>query len=81
MTTLLQSRGTVTFETNHGKTIAIEATPRLIERTPDMENTLKNIMQDFIYGFKITSYGKYLENKVEERALKNIENAEINLNF
>ncbi len=78
LTTLLQSRGTITFETNHGKTIEVKATPRLIDRTPEMENTLEKIMQDFIYGFKIPSYGKRLKEKVEKRALKNIENAEFN---
>lgn len=78
LTTLLQSRGTITFETNHGTTIEVEATARLIDRTPEMKNTLEKIMQDFIYGFKIPSYGKRLKEKVEKRALENIENAEFN---
>lgn len=80
LTTLLQSRGTITFETDHGKTIEVDATARLIDRTPEMKNTLEKIMQDFIYGFKIPAYGKHLKEKVEKRALENIENAEFNFN-
>ncbi len=73
LTTLLQNRGTVTFEGDYGKTIEIETMPRLVERTPQMQDSLEKIMNSIINGFKIPGYGKWLQERVEKRALKNIE--------
>ncbi|MBO7605092.1 MAG: hypothetical protein J6S61_01315, partial [Elusimicrobiaceae bacterium] len=81
LTTLLQNRGTVTFEGDYGKTIEIESVPRLIERKPQIQQSLEQIMASIINGFKIKPYGRYLQNKVEKRALKNIEKAEFNFDF
>ena len=73
LTSLLQNRDTVTFEGDAGKTIQIENMPRLTERTPEMTSALKQIMETFIHGFRIPSYGKFLESTVEDRAIKNLE--------
>ena len=81
LTTLLQNRGTVTFEGDYGKTIEIESVPRLIERTPQMQESLEKIMASIINGFKIKAYGKHLQNKVEKQALKNLENLDYNFDF
>lgn len=78
LTTLLQNRGTVTFEGNYSKTFEIETMPRLVERTPQMQESLEKIMNSIIDGFKIHDYGNFLKNRVEKRALKNIEKAEFN---
>ncbi len=81
LTTILQNRGYVTFEGEYGRTINIEMKPRLIERTPEMQQSLEKIMRSIIYGFKILGYGRLLKNKVEKRAIENFNNSDIMLNY
>ena len=45
-----------------------------------MQESLEKIMADIIDGFKIKTYGNFLQNQIEKQALKNIEKAEFNLN-
>lgn len=81
LTTLLQNRGSVTFEGDYGRTIDIDLPPRLIERNPEMQQSLEKIMHSIIYGFRIPAYGRWLKERVEERAIKNFENSEYRLNY
>ena len=81
LTTLLQNRGSVTFEGDYGRTIDIDLTPRLMERTPEMQQSLEKIMNSIVYGFRIPAYGRWLKERVEERAIENFENSEYRLNY
>ena len=88
LTTLLQDRASVTFEGYYGRTIDIELIPRLIERTPEMQDSLEKIMRDIINGFGylwgihvLPNYGSWLEKKIIDRAEENLRNDKIIENY
>lgn len=77
LSALLQSQSTITFGYETGESITIPTMPRLIERTPEMQKTLKRLMLIHTNNYKINKLGKLFDNKVKNQAEQNIKNYQL----
>lgn len=81
LTTLLQSREFVYFGDSDSAKIEIEPLPRLSERTPEMARTLKGLTLMHIQGYTFQRHADNMVKEVEERAQRNLQNADVNFDF
>lgn len=81
LTTLLQSRELVNLCAMERGAIKVEPLPRLVERTPEMQETLANLTRTYISGYLLEKHADNMKRKVEERALRNFESANIHYDF
>ncbi len=77
LTSLLQNRDFVNFGDFKGAEIKIEPLPRLVEKTPEMQTKIKALTSIHIRGYLIQRHADSMQRKIEQQAIKNLENANI----